>query len=182
MNNTDTSGATKLPSASVGTQREDINRQERYPEALGGQGDFPGIHGDGYVGGSTGAKQDFNASQGQYPASEKLSQGSGAANGGGYTSQYNAGQAPSYVSDVTGDLSHSKPQGKNLHEGGFDSDPKYNASFNSNIGSKNDPGRVGESKMQHRQAASGPDAGGGPRQKGVDDQHVYQNLERDESA
>uniref|UniRef100_A0A6A7G7P9 Uncharacterized protein n=1 Tax=Hirondellea gigas TaxID=1518452 RepID=A0A6A7G7P9_9CRUS len=173
LNNTNTSGATKLPSASVGTQREDINRQERYPEALGGQGDFPGAHdGNGYVGGPTSAKQDFDFDPSQ----------GGGASGNGYKSQYNAGQAPSYVSDVTGGLNHSKPQGKNLHEGGFDSDPKYNASFNSDIGSRNDPGRAGENKLQHRVAASGPDAGGGPRQKGVDDEHWYQPLERDQRA
>lgn len=107
-----------------------------------------------------------------------------AAHGGNgqQKSQYNAGQAPSYVSDLTGDLGHSKPKGKNLHEGGFDSDPKYNASFNSEIGSRHDPGRVAENDMQRRVAESGPDAGGGPRQKGVDNQYSYQNLAREESA
>lgn len=165
LNNTDTSGATKLPPASVGTQREDINRKERYPEALGGQGDFPGPHANhsSYVGGSTAMKEEFSA-----------------GHGGSGQSQYNGGAAPSYVADLKGDIGgqggHGKPKGKNLHEGGFDSDPKYNASFNSEIGSRNDPGRVGENDMQRRVADSGPDAGGGPRQKGIDGKHLFQNL------
>ena len=170
FNNTDTSGATKLPPASVGTRREDINRQERYPEALGGQGDFPGPHPNqsGYVGGSTAMKEDYSAAH---------------AGSGQQRSQYNAGQAPSYVSELTGgSFGQGKPKGKNLQEGGFDSDPRYNASFNSEIGSRNDPGRVGENDMQRRVAESGPDAAGGPRQKGVENQHLYQNLAREQSA
>lgn len=39
-----------------------------------------------------------------------------------------------------------KPKGENLTEGGFDSDAP-NASFNNDIGGKNDPGRVAESKF-----------------------------------
>lgn len=189
LNNTNTSGATTLPSAFVGTERENLDSQQKYPEALGGQGTFPGPHvpQSGYVGGTTGAKQDLGINHGQYAASHKLDHGHGATgnsreSGDGYKSQYNAGAAPSYVSDVTGGFNQNKPKGKNLQEGGFDSDPRYNASFNSDIGTRHDPGRAGENNLQRRVAESGPDAGGGPRQKGVDNEHWYQPLQRDESA
>ncbi|KAL4895840.1 hypothetical protein BDV59DRAFT_173242 [Aspergillus ambiguus] len=182
LNTTDTSGATKLPSASVGTQRENIHRQEKYPDALGGQGDYPGAHlpESGYTGGPTASKQNIGVGQGGYPASQKLNQGQAAASGSGYQSKYNAGQAPSYVSDVTGDLGSKKPKGKNLTEGGFDD--SNNASFNTDIGSKNDPGRYAENTFQRYEAESGPDAGGGPRQKGVDSGHWYQHLQSDQRA
>lgn len=186
LNNTDTSTATTLPSAPVGTQRENIDRQEKYPDALGGQGDFPGPHvpQTGYVGGSTAAKKDLGIGQGQgqYQSAHKIDQATADDGGSGYKSQYNGGQAPSYVADVTGQLGNTKPHGKNLHEGGFDSDPKYNASFNSDIGTRQDPGRGSENAFQRRVAESGPDAGGGPRQKGVDNEHWYQPLARDQAA
>ena len=136
----------------------------------------------GYVGGSTAAKQDLGIghSHGQYQSAHKINQA--PADDTGYKSQYNGGQAPSYVTDVTGQLGNTKPQGKNLHEGGFSSDPKYNASFNSDIGTRQDPGRDSENAFQRRVAESGPDAGGGPRQKGVDNEHWYQPLARDRAA
>lgn len=164
LNTTDTSAATKLPSAGVGSQREDLNRQQKYPEALGGQGDFPGTHlpHSGYAGGPTAAKKGASAS------------------GSGYQSQYNAGQAPSYVQDVVGDLSNKKPKGKNLTEGGFDD--SNNASFNNEIGTENDPGRYALNSFQRKEAESGPDAAGGPRQKGVDNTHWYQALDSDQRA
>ena len=184
LKNTDTSAATTLPSAAVGTQRENIDRQEKYPDALGGQGDFPGPHvpQTGYVGGSTAAKKDLGigVGHGQYQSAHKINQAT--ADDTGYKSQYNGGQAPSYVTDVTGQLGNTKPHGKNLHEGGFSSDPKYNASFNSDIGTRQDPGRDGENAFQRRVAESGPDAGGGPRQKGLDNEHWYQPLARDQAA
>lgn len=183
LNNTDTSGATTLPSAPVGTARENIDGQEKYPEALDGQGDFPGAHvpQTGYIGGPTSAKKDLSTGCGK--GLHHKADGAGAdASGSGYHSQYNGGQAPSYISDVTGLPSNAKPKGKNLQEGGFDSDPKYNASFNNQIGNRQDPGRVGENNLLRRVAESGPDTAGGPRQKGVDNQHWYQPLERDQRA
>ncbi|KAG2415177.1 hypothetical protein HFD88_006368 [Aspergillus terreus] len=181
LNTTDTSAATKLPAAPVGTKREDITRQEKYPDALGGQGNFPGAHlpQSGYTGGPTGAKQ--TQSQGTHASSQQKSSHTQApASGSGYHSQYNGGQAPSYVADVTGDFGDKKPKGRNLTEGGFDD--SNNASFNTDIGSQNDPGRLAENKFQRREAESGPDAAGGARQKGVDNQHWYQPLQPDQRA
>lgn len=45
----------------MGGLREDRARKEKYPEALGGQADYPGAHvpESGYVGGSTGAKEEL---------------------------------------------------------------------------------------------------------------------------
>lgn len=67
-----------------------------------------------------------------------------------------------------------------MTEGGFDD--SNNASFNTDIGSENDPGRLAENKFQRREAESGPDAAGGARQKGVDNQHWYQPLQPDQRA
>ncbi|KAI9040860.1 uncharacterized protein KD926_007668 [Aspergillus affinis] len=170
-----TSGATELPSAHVGAARENLERQEKYPEALGGQGDFPGPHmpKSGYVGGPTGAKQELGIGQTQ-------------ASGSGY-SQYNGGQAPTYAADVTGQYADAaqygkaKPKGVNISEGGFDQN-QPNASFTTDIGSENDPGRAAEHKFQRYAAESGPDAAGGPRQKNVDNQTPWEHLQADQRA
>lgn len=173
LNNADTSAATTLPSAPVGALREDRSRKEKYPEALGGQGNFPGKHlpETGYTGGSTAAKQQMGLHAGEYPASQKMNQ----ATAGG-SSQYDAGQAPSYVADVTDGYQHQKPHGKNITEGGFSSNPDKNASFTSDIGSEQDPGRAAENKFQRTTMESGLDAGN-PRQKSVETQHPYQALD-----
>jgi hypothetical protein len=185
LTNTDTSSASTLPSAPVGAMREDRQRQEKYPEALGGQGNFPGTHlpETGYTGGPTQVKQQMGMHAGEYHASEKMTgeQTAAAASGSGYRSQYNAGQAPSYVNDVINSNKNQQPKGKNLTEGGFESTDRNNASFNSEIGSNDDPGRAAENKFQRHVAESGNDVGG-PRQKGVDNQTWYQPLEPDQRA
>jgi hypothetical protein len=166
LNNTDTSAATELPPAPVGAFREDRERQEKYPEALGGQGDFPGAHHSGYTGGPTAAKQQMGMHQ--HPAQQSTASGSGR-------SRYDGGQAPSYINEVTGAYQHSKPHGRDIHEGGFSSDDK-NASFTSEIGSNQDPARAAINQFQRTTAESGPDAAR-PRQKGVDNEHPYQALD-----
>ncbi|EAW07473.1 uncharacterized protein ACLA_021870 [Aspergillus clavatus NRRL 1] len=183
LNNTNTSGASKLPPASSGAAREDPNRMERYPEAMGGQGSFPGTHvpETGYTGGSTAAKQELGINQGAYPASQKVSQAA-QASGSGYDSQDNGGQAPSYVEDVTGHLGNAKPKGKNLKEGGFDDDPKNNASFTSEIGSDQDPGRYAEKVFERKVAETAADTARGPTEKGISDRTWYQPLESDQRA
>lgn len=175
LNNTNTSGATTLPSAPVGTKREDINRQERYPEALGGQGDFPGAHvpETGYVGGPTAAKHEHGN---EYPASSKL----GAA-GDTYHSKYNAGAAPSYTHDMTENLGDQKPKGKNLQEGGFGSDLP-NASYSSDIGSKQDPARGAEQYFQRAVPGARPAGSEARWQKGNQNEQVYGALGRDQPA
>ncbi|PYH64214.1 uncharacterized protein BO88DRAFT_374940 [Aspergillus vadensis CBS 113365] len=195
VRNTDTSSATKLDSSNTDTQG-------RYPEGLGGQGDYPGAHlpESGYVGGPTAAQKEIGIGQGQYPASQKLSQqqqSSGGRSGGasysqqqqqpaqasgsGYSSQYNAGAAPSYVHDVTGSLSDSKPKGANLKEGDIPDDAP-NASWTTDIGSENDPGRLAQGGFQRKTAESGPDGTNAGRQKGIDNQHPYQALQSDQRA
>lgn len=165
LNNTNTSAATELPSAPVGVLRDDRERQEKYPEGLGGQGDFPGAHSEqGYAGGPTSAKQQMGMHAGEYSAAS----GSGPS--------HVAGEAPSYVNDVTDSYKHTKPDGRNIHEGGFSSNDKKNASFTTEIGSDQDPARAAINKFQRANAESGPDAGRA-RQKGVDDQHPYQALD-----
>jgi len=164
------SASETLSSAPVGSLREDRHAQQKYPEALGGQGDFPGAHlpTSGYTGGPTAAKQDLGIS----------STGQSTASG---SSQYNAGQAPSYVADVTDGYQHTKPDGRNVHEGGFSFDDAKNASFNSEIGSDQDPGRAAINKFQRTNAESGPDAGA-PRQKTVNTDTPFDALQNDQRA
>ncbi|PGH11540.1 hypothetical protein AJ79_04797 [Helicocarpus griseus UAMH5409] len=57
--------------------------------------------------------------------------------------------APTYVNPIVGNPSSQKPKGTNLTEGGFSNvNPADNASFNSEIGSENDPSLLAEMKMQ----------------------------------
>ena len=72
------------------------------------------------------------------------------------------------------------PKGKNITEGGFDSDPSQNASFNNEIGTENDPGRAAEQKFANTaQSASG---GTGPNQKmGDSDGSQYDVLQSEQN-
>jgi hypothetical protein len=89
-----------------------------------------------------------------------------------------AGVAPSYVNSQGKDT-HG-PHGKNIHEGGFKSDDKHNASFTSDIGDKNDPGRLAELKFERENADSAPTSGS--RQPGgVSGEGMYDAL-KDTSA
>lgn len=167
LKNTNSASST-LPSAPVGGLRENRQAQEKYPEALGGQGNFPGAHSsNGYAGGPTTTKQEMGMNSGNQ------------AHASG-SSQHVGGQAPSYVADVTDGYQHSKPDGRNIHEGGFSSDDK-NASFDSEIGSEQDPARAAINKFQRTNAKSAPDAGV-PRQKGVNTETPYDVLETDQRA
>lgn len=172
VNNADTSAATTLPSAPVGGLREDRESQQKYPEALGGQGNFPGAHlpQSGYKGGSTAAKQELGLKAGEYAT----------ASGSGH-SQYNSGQAPSYVSDVTGDVQHAKPDGPKVHEGGFHSNDAKNASFNADIGSDQDPGREALNRFQRSNARTAYDSGRAD-EKSVNAQTPYEHLAQDQRA
>ena len=91
----------------------------------------------------------------------------------------NADTAPSYVSSQYVDP--AGPKGANLTEGGFESNDRNNASFNSDIGTKNDPGRAAELKFQRANADAAGDAAR-PRQKGTTADTHYDALDRDESA
>lgn len=87
------------------------------------------------------------------------------------------GTAPSYVNSQFAD--QGGPKGKNLKEGGFESNDRNNASFTSEIGSKNDPGRAAEASFQRVNAASG---GMPPKQSGGMGDSAYEALDRDTEA
>ncbi|EPS25271.1 hypothetical protein POX_c03674 [Penicillium oxalicum] len=179
LNTTDTSAASELPSAAAGSLRENTQRQEKYPEALGGQGNFPGTHVNGYAGGSTAAKQEMGMHQGGHAASQQSS-GQAKASSSTSSSQHVGGQAPSYVSDVTPGHQAQQPKGANNQQAQFGSEDK-NASFNAEIGSENDPGRLAEQKFQQINAHSANDSGR-TNQKGVHDENVYTTLSGDQRA
>ena len=89
-----------------------------------------------------------------------------------------AGVAPSYVnSQADGGL----PKGKNLSEGGFESNDDKNASFTTDIGGKDDPGRLAEEKFQ-RQNANATDIAGVPGQQNVPGDNTYDVLGDETSA
>lgn len=88
-----------------------------------------------------------------------------------------AGTAPSYVSSQFVDT--AGPKGKNLTEGGFESDDSKNASFTSDIGDENDPGRAAEQQFEKQNQAA---SGGYPSQTGTDGSGQYDALGGDTSA
>lgn len=92
---------------------------------------------------------------------------------GSYETDSAAGTAPSYVNSQFQD--QAGPKGKNLTEGGFESNDSKNASFNNEIGTKNDPGRLAEEKMQRANADAAGDAAM-PRQKGMSGDNEYDAL------
>ncbi|KAL3468018.1 hypothetical protein BJX64DRAFT_282904 [Aspergillus heterothallicus] len=190
-NVTDTSAAREIPSAANARERDEPSTKQRYPDALGGQAEYPGTHvpETGYVGGSTAAKKDLGVGQKEYHASEKLTQssnkpsqsqqqstGAGArASGSGYqTRSATAAQQKQqqYSTAAAG-------QGSG-HQGDFPSDPKYNASFNSEIGSEDDPGRLAEQKFQRREAETVAGAAAPTQKKGAGDGTWYEPLSSDQ--
>ena len=197
--NTDTSAAKTLNPAPNATERvsNDVLQDtpdaskgpggQKYPEGAGGQPEFPGQHNlDGYAGGPTSAKQQTDSGYSRGPTGPSSSAGttgeqtSGSGAKSAPTENAFAGSAPGYVASVTSEANQSgKPKGKNITEGGFDDDPKNNASFNSEIGSENDPGRKAEVDLQKvTQSASGAT---GPRQApGKSDESQYDILETDQ--
>ncbi|KAK7544805.1 uncharacterized protein J3D65DRAFT_610816 [Phyllosticta citribraziliensis] len=91
-----------------------------------------------------------------------------------------AGPAPTYA-NVDLYQSGGKPKGNNLQEGGFESTAP-NASFNNEIGTKNDPGRAAELKFQRNAVQSAQDSATGPRQQNVDPKNDFGVLGGDTSA
>ena len=72
--------------------------------------------------------------------------------------------APSYVASATASATDGKPKGKNITEGGFDSNPENNTSFTSDIGTEDDPGRAAELQFQKQNTVN---VGTGPKQGGA---------------
>jgi len=194
--NEDTSGATKLdptPDAPARDGDDDNTGAprgaagEKYAEGAGGQGKFEGRHNlDGYSGGPT-SKASSGSTNTTSTGDDNTTSSSGAgntssssANTGNPDSSSNAGTAPSYITPQT-DPSYSsqKPKGKNLTEGGFDSDDTKNTSFTTDIDDKDDPGAAGQLKFAKQgSAAAGAPASGGTGQDGS----MYGGLNSDETA
>ncbi|KAI9722199.1 MAG: hypothetical protein M1828_004882 [Chrysothrix sp. TS-e1954] len=98
---------------------------------------------------------------------------------GGY-----GGEAPSATGGSYGlTEGQSKPGGKNIQEGGFDSDAP-NSSFMSDIGTKNDPSRDAEKGLNASNARAPADSGypGASTMQGTRDQGGFENLGSEEQA
>lgn len=108
-------------------------------------------------------------------STENNSQGGDNSSGGGNNIPVDS--APGYISSVYSEPTKSgKPHGKNITEGGFEANDDNNASFTSDIGGKDDPGRKAVGDFQKMtQSASG---GTGPRQQqeGGQQQGGFENL------
>jgi len=155
--NTNTSGATRLDPASDAEARQ---AQEDWAEEkkLGSAGTYP----------------DALGGQAKGLAVENTQRsGTGGSNSG------NGATAPSYVSSQY--IKDDKPKGQNLTEGGFDSNDSKNASFTTDIGSKNDPGRLAEQKFQRENMQNAGDAGF-PRDQGAPGGTTYDALGGDTAA
>ncbi len=109
--------------------------------------------------------------------------GSNSNQSGGGSAWYTSSDSTGGVADqtnreqsTTGDS--FKPKGQNITEGGFDSDAP-NASFNTDIGGKDDPGRLGLNQIQEENT---PFAGGaGPRETQISGSKQFGDLEETES-
>ncbi|GAB7353751.1 hypothetical protein MBLNU459_g4144t1 [Dothideomycetes sp. NU459] len=121
----------------------------------------------------------------QLNAGRGLASGGGKAGKGAYNtttgSGANVGAAPSAA--FAAPAGSDGPAGKNLTEGGFDSDGP-NASFGAvgEVGGRKDPGRAALGEMLKSNAGSGASAGGGPRQSEVIDDGRFDALGGDASA
>jgi len=179
FNNTDTNGATTIPPNASASQRADKETYgngapkgeagPKYPEGVGGQ--YAGVtHGvtsdNGFVGGPSSERPNG------HPGVYNTQNGSNAADGNAATAAgvNNGEPAPSYIASYynqpSTETGSGKPHGKNLQEGGFDSSDANNASFNSDIGTDQDPGRVAENKFQRRAQESAIDVAQ-PREPGT---------------
>ncbi|KAK7517228.1 uncharacterized protein IWZ02DRAFT_457582 [Phyllosticta citriasiana] len=151
-NNTNTSGATVLGAAPTADARE----------AEAGWSETAQLNAGQSLGKEGGVGPTYNTT---------------GATGG---SAESAGPAPTYA-NVDLYQSGGKPKGSNLQEGGFDgSEP--NASFNSEIGTKNDPGRSAENGFQRNAVQSAQDSATGPRQQNIDPKNDFGVLGSERSA
>ena len=103
-----------------------------------------------------------------------LGLGKEAGRGPTWNTTSGEGDATNRAAGGGGSEGVDKPKGENLTEGGFDADAP-NASFTTDIGGEDDPGRAALGRME---AANVPFAGGaGPRQGKVSDDGQYDVLE-----
>ncbi|KAL8684181.1 MAG: hypothetical protein Q9224_006541 [Gallowayella concinna] len=204
FNNTDTSGARVLDAAPDAAEREakeawrEVPDEARgsagkkYPEGAG-EVEFSGTHNaDGYSGGSTSStttttesgRQEGSGDDGYAPSGIRGGAAPGTEGDGSSSSSSasnkNAEDAPGYIASVHSEAAQTgKPHGQNITEGGFESDDSKNASFTSEIGSENDPGRAAEEQFQTTaQAAAG---GKGEVQRELTKDGQFDVLETDQS-
>lgn len=181
LNNTDISAATTLAPAADAQQRDANEAKAALHETSSSTEESSGTK---PASGSSGAKPASSSSNQQEPSTSHSTGGNSDDSTSAQTSSgSSAAAAPSYVSSVVSQAAKSgKPHGKNITEGGFDSDPSKNASFTSDIGGKDDPGRAAENQFQRQTLESGNDAAPGvPRQKGVSDDGQFDVLETEQS-
>lgn len=188
FNTTDISGATTLAPAPDAAEREAKEAWSEVPEGArgpagakypegAGTASFPGAHtAEGYAGGPTSA-QGGVSSTGYQSSGSRTGTTADAQQGG---SRRSDNEAPGYVAGIESEpAQNGKPKGKNITEGGFDDDPSKNASFTSDIGDKNDPGRLAEEQFQTSTQTS---AGGkGPRQHEITGDSQYSILDADKN-
>ena len=118
------------------------------------------------------ASEGWNESQ-QLNAGKGLGKESGA--GPTYATAAGGNSSSDSGFSKAGNVPKSMPGGRNITEGGFD-DGAPNASFNDDIGGKNDPGRAAVGKMISSTAQAGGDAGAGPRQGGITNDGQFDAL------
>lgn len=144
-NTTDTSNAKELPPAADGTARKAATGELDEP--------YKGAHPSGK---DAGSGPTYNA--------DTTSSSSQPAAGQDGTFDHASGTA---AFGKGGESGVGKPKGTNLTEGGFQGD-EPNASYNTDIGSENDPGRAALGKLQRMTDESAVDAGNPTRQKEVE--------------
>jgi hypothetical protein len=107
-----------------------------------------------------GTNESYPTAEGGQSKSTAITDTTSSHQTGGATSH--AGVAPTYVNSQYIDI--HRPKGKDLKEGGFDEGDDKNASFTSDIGDENDPGRVAEMKFAKENVEVGEDTA--PKQGG----------------
>ncbi|KAK5115287.1 hypothetical protein LTR62_001487 [Meristemomyces frigidus] len=152
--NTDTSGATTLESARSAGARDDGDGEQGY-----------GATGSGQTGTQYEQAGGLGSSaSGGVTYTDKSSSGNGSSGNSGSNNSRQSGGSSS---------ANSRPKGQNVQEGGFDSDAP-NASFTTDIGGQNDPGRAALNDMQAR---TEPGSGGtGAKQYGVTNDGQFDSL------
>lgn len=165
-NTTDTSAANVIPAAQSKSARDDDGQ-------AGSAGNTKGTSGSSGTSGTSGSSglasgntvslgSTAPSGSGELDVPHSGNTGGSAAGSGNSNSSSgsNSSSSGSYASATGGQPSseNQKPKGDNVTEGGFDSSAP-NASFNNDIGGKNDPGRVAEQGMARSAAESGAAVG-----------------------
>lgn len=183
FNNTDTSGATELGPTPDAAEREAKEAWQATSDEVKGPGGVKYPEGADQAIGEQGESGVYQASgiRGGGPGADDSREDYTPGGSGGNPDSSDTNTAPSYVNSVQSQPAQSgKPKGKNITEGGFDSDDSNNASFTAEVGSKDDPAQRAANEMQMKtQSASGPT---GPRQKmGEGDNSQYDVLQEEQN-